>query len=73
MTTQTPATVEMEKWLRLRLRFFTHFWLRIRFRKKNAESCRIRLRNAGCGVKRKFSPLRNFWPVIVCLLFCFSE
>ena len=25
-------------------RFFTHFWLRVRIRKKNAESCRSRLR-----------------------------
>ena len=40
----TPATAEMEKWLRVR--FFTNFWLRVRIRvrKKNAESCRSRLR-----------------------------
>jgi len=25
------------------------------------------------GVKRNFRPLQNFWPVIVCQLFCFSE
>jgi len=25
---QTPATAEMGKWLRLRIRFFTNFWLR---------------------------------------------
>jgi len=25
------------------------------------------------GVTRKFWTLRNFWPVIVCQLFCFSE
>ena len=25
------------------------------------------------GVKRNFGPLRNFWPIIVCQLFCFSE
>jgi len=44
MTAQTPATAEMEKWLRVW--FFTNFWLhvRIRIRKKNAESCRSRLR-----------------------------
>jgi len=27
MTTQTPATAEIEKWLRIRVRFFTKFWL----------------------------------------------
>jgi len=37
MTTQTPATIEIEKWLRIRVRFFPKFWLRIRVRKK----CRI--------------------------------
>ena len=39
MTTQTPATVEIEKWLRVS--FFTNFWLRdqIRVRKENAGSC----------------------------------
>ena len=44
MTTQTPATAEMEKWLRIR--FFTNFWLqdRIRVWKKNAEPCRSQLR-----------------------------
>jgi len=42
MTTQTPATPEMEKWHRIRVRFFTNFWLRVR--KKNAESCRSRFR-----------------------------
>ena len=34
----------MEKWLRIRVHFFTDFWLRIRVRKKNEESCRSRLR-----------------------------
>jgi len=47
MTTQTPATAEIEKWLRIRVRFFTNFWLRIRTRKKNAESCRSRFRHSG--------------------------
>jgi len=37
MTTQTPATAEIDKWLRVQ--FFTNVWLRIRVRKKNAESC----------------------------------
>jgi len=44
MTAQTPATAEMEKWLRVLVRFFTCFWPRIRVRKKNAESCRSWLR-----------------------------
>jgi len=46
MTAQTPATAEMEGWLRIRIRFFTKFWLwaRIRVLKKNAESCWSRLR-----------------------------
>jgi len=43
MTAQSPATAEMEKWLRVRVRFFTNFWLRIRIWKKNEESCRSRL------------------------------
>jgi len=33
MATQTPATAEIETWLRIR--FFTNFWIRVR--KKNAE------------------------------------
>jgi len=33
MTTQTPASAEIEKWLRIR--FATNFWLRVR--KKNTE------------------------------------
>jgi len=28
---------------------------------------------APASVKRNFWPLRKFWPVIVCQLFCFSE
>jgi len=46
MTTHTPATAEIEKWLRIRVRFFPNFWLlvRIRVQKKNAESCQSRLR-----------------------------
>jgi len=30
MTAPTPAAAEMEKWLRIRVRFFTNFWLRVR-------------------------------------------
>jgi len=45
MTAQTPATAEMKKWLRIGVRLFTIFWLRVR--KKNAESCRSRLRHCG--------------------------
>jgi len=30
MTTQTPATAEIEKWLRIRVCFLTNFLLRIR-------------------------------------------
>jgi len=47
MIAQTPATAEMEKWLRIRVWFFTNFWLRVR--KKNAESDRSRLRYSGSG------------------------
>jgi len=32
MTAQTPATAEIENWLRFRLRFFIKFWLRPRNR-----------------------------------------
>ena len=39
MTAQTPATAKMEKWLRMRVRFFTNFWLRdriqVRIKKQN--------------------------------------
>jgi len=64
MTTETPATVEIEK------------WPRIRARTKSAESRRSRLRHPGSGttsgVKRNFWPLRNFWPMIVFQVTCFS-
>jgi len=51
MTTLTPATVEIQKWLRILVRFFANFLLRVRFRvgRKNAESCRSRLRLSGSG------------------------
>jgi len=45
MTTQTLATAEIEKWLRIRVQFFKHLWLWIR--NKNTESCRIRLQHSG--------------------------
>ena len=38
MTTQTPATAEIENWLRFPVRFFKKSLLRIQVRKKNAES-----------------------------------
>ena len=47
MTMQTPVIVENEKWLRIRAQCFTNFWLRLRIRKKNAESCLSRRRNSG--------------------------
>jgi len=48
MTTQTPVSAEIEKWLGIRFRFFTIFWLRVRIwvRKKSRESCRSRLRHS---------------------------
>jgi len=48
MTTQTPAAVEIEKWLWIRVRFFPNFLhrCRIRVRKKHAESCRSRHRHS---------------------------
>jgi len=50
MTPQTPATAEIEKWLRIRVLFFTNFWLRIRVRQKTPESCWSRRRNSGSMV-----------------------
>jgi len=48
MAIQTPATAEIEKWLRLWVGFFTKFWLRVRiWVQKNTESCRSRLRHSG--------------------------
>jgi len=51
VTAQTSATSEMEKWLRIRVRFFTNFWFRVRMRvrKKHLASCRGWLRNSGSG------------------------
>ena len=37
MTTQTPATAEIEKWLQIWVLFFNKLWLRIRVRKKSGE------------------------------------
>jgi len=55
MTTQTPSTAEIEKWLWIRVQFFSKFWLGfwIWVRKENAESCRSRLRI------HPWSPLRS--------------
>jgi len=49
MTTQTPATAEIQKWLQVRVRFFLNFWLQLWFcvREKNAESCQSWLRYSG--------------------------
>jgi len=49
MITQTPATVEIENWFRILVRFFTKFSLRVRIRvqKKNAYPCRSRPRHSG--------------------------
>jgi len=55
MAAQSPATAEMEKWHRIRARFFTNFLLRILVRKKNAESCRSLLRHFGSGPPLPFS------------------
>jgi len=49
MTQPTSATAEIEKWLRVRVRFFTNYWLRVRVQKKNGESCRSRIRHSGYG------------------------
>ena len=38
MTMQTPATAEIETWLRIQVPFFTNYWLRVR---KHAETRRI--------------------------------
>jgi len=45
MAMQTPAAAGKETWLRVQVRFFT--WFRLRIRKTNAESCRSRLRHSG--------------------------
>jgi len=57
MTTQTPTIAEIEKWLRIRVRFFLIFWLRVRVRRKNAESCRSRLLYSGSGPTSASLPL----------------
>jgi len=51
-TAHTPATAENEKRLRIQVWLSTIFWVRRRVQKKNAESCRSRLRVRGhlwCG------------------------
>jgi len=45
MITQTLAIAEIEKWLWIRVCFFTNFWLRLR--NKNTESRRSWLRHSG--------------------------
>jgi len=59
MTAQTPATAEMEKWLRVR--FFTNFWWPVRFRvrKKNAESCRNWIQYSGSGPTSASTQIRD--------------
>ena len=57
-TTQTPATAENKKWLRVR--FFTNVWLRIQ--KKNVESCHSRLGHSGSVATSVLHP----WFVTVC-------
>jgi len=49
MTTQSPATAEIERLLRFLVRFFTIFWLRLRIlvQRKNAEHWRNWLRLFG--------------------------
>jgi len=60
MTAQTPATAEIEKWLRIPL--FPKFWLRVWIRKTNAESCRSRHQESGSGP--------TFGPNPKCFLAC---
>ena len=43
------------------------------FAKKHRNAHGFALEFLRSGVKRKFWPLRNFWPVVVFQLFCFSE
>jgi len=57
MTTQTLATAEIENWFRIRVWFLPNFWLRLR--KKNAESCRSRLRHSGSGATSARQPTKN--------------
>ena len=47
----TPTAAEIEKWHRIRFRFFTNFLLRdrIQVRKKSTETCRSRLRHSRSG------------------------
>jgi len=47
ITTQTPATVEIGKLLRILGRFFTNFLFRVRIQTKNSESCRSPLHHSG--------------------------
>jgi len=64
MTTQTPITAKIEKWLWICIKFFTKFWLWFRVQKKNADSCQSQLRHSGsmatCGV--------DHWPTFTGIL-----
>jgi len=66
--TQSTPTAKIEKRLRIRVRFFTNFWHRvwIRVRKKNAESCRSRIRHSGPGATSADSPSRERGKSAVC-------
>ena len=68
MTTQTPANAEMEKWLRIRVRFFTNFWLRMGVRTKNADSCGVDSGNPDPGPKEKRRILRESTPPVLNLV-----
>jgi len=47
--------------------------IHFKIRKQNGFSRVTCLSYPKLGVKRNFWPLRNFWPVIVPQVFCFSE
>jgi len=51
MTAQTRATAEMEKWLWIRVRFFTNFWLRYgsRSERKTQNPSGVDSGNTGSG------------------------
>ena len=67
----------IEKWLQIRVRFFPNFWLRIRVRKKNGESCRSRLRHPDpahlwhmCGLLLSPRPARGLVQSCLVLRLC---
>jgi len=65
MTTQTAATAEIEK--SLRVQFFTNFWLWDQVWKKNTESCRCRLRKSGSGATSGASILKSLYCSVLCV------